>query len=122
MNYEAPKVLASLAVLILLNGALYAGDAHPNFSPDDSQLVYMSGGEVKVVEIKTGKITNLTNSTTADMCPHWSHDGKSIVFDSRRDDPHRDIYVMGVDLHMHGQRQHGHLRDEPRRYWDQELD
>ena len=52
-----------------------ASDAHPNFSSDDSQLVYMSDGEIKIVEIASGKVTNLTNSPTADLCPDWSNDG-----------------------------------------------
>ena len=74
-----------------------AADAHPNFSPDDSRLVYMSGGEIKIVEIRTGKVVNLTDSLTADLCPHWSNDGESIVFDSKREDPNRDLYVMAID-------------------------
>ena len=91
------RSLAVLTVLAVVSVPAYAGDAHPNFSPDDSRLVYMSDGEIKVVAIETGKVTNLTNSPTADMCPHWSNDGMSIVFDSRRDDPNRDLYVMGID-------------------------
>ncbi|HDZ20675.1 hypothetical protein LCGC14_0304180 [marine sediment metagenome] len=97
MNDGTPKLLAVLAVLALVSSGLQAGDAHSNFSPDDSRLVYMSGGEVKVVNIETGKVSNLTNSPTGDMCPHWSNDGESIVFDSQRDDPHRDLYAMAVD-------------------------
>lgn len=91
------RTLAVLAAFTVLGLPAYAGDAHPNFSPDDSHLVYMSGGEVLTVEIETGEVTNLTESPTADMCPHWSADGKTIVFDSRRDDPNRDLYVMAVD-------------------------
>ena len=30
--------------------SIIAGDAHPNFSADDQKLVFMSGGEIKVVE------------------------------------------------------------------------
>lgn len=97
MNSKALMILTVLVVLAVVTVPTYAGDAHPNFSPDDSRLVYMSDGEVKVVEIETGKMTNLTNSTTADMCPHWSNNGKSIVFDSKRDDPNRDLYVMAID-------------------------
>ena len=47
--------VAVLVVLTVFNAPAYAGDAHPNFSPDDSRLVYMSDGEIKVAEIKTGK-------------------------------------------------------------------
>ena len=89
--------VAVLVVLTVFNAPAYAGDAHPNFSPDDSRLVYMSDGEIKVVEIKTGKVINLTNSATADMCPHWSNKRKKIVFVSKRDDPKRDLYVMNID-------------------------
>ena len=74
-----------------------ASDAHPNFSRDDSHLVYMSDGEIKIVEIASGKVTNLTNSPTADMCPDWSNDGTTIAFDSKREDVNRDLYVMATD-------------------------
>ncbi|MHC4364194.1 MAG: redoxin domain-containing protein [Planctomycetota bacterium] len=90
-------VLLGAVLLILVNVPVYAGDAHSNFSPDDSRLVYMSDGEIKVVEIETGRVTNLTNSPTADMCPDWSNDGARIVFDSQRSDPDRDLYVMAID-------------------------
>ncbi len=83
--------------LIALSARLWAGDAHPNFSNDDKRLVFMSGGEIEIVEIESGKRTNLTNSPTADLCPHWSADGRSIVFDSKRADPNRDLYMMNTD-------------------------
>ena len=91
------NILYTLAVLAILSSPVYAGDEHPNFSADDSQLVYMSDGEIKIVDIATGKVTNLTNSPTADMCPDWSNDGTTIVFDSMRDDANRDLYVMATD-------------------------
>ncbi len=90
-------ILLGAVLLILVNVPVYGGDVHSNFSPDDSQLVYMSDGEIKVVEIETGRVTNLTNSPTADMCPDWSNDGARIVFDSQRSDPDRDLYVMAID-------------------------
>ena len=86
-----------LAVLAVVNVPGYAGDAHSNFSPDDSRLVCMSDGEIKIVEIESGKVMNLTNSPTADMCPDWSNDGARIVFDSMRSDPDRDLYMMAID-------------------------
>jgi peroxiredoxin/WD40 repeat protein len=77
--------------------SLWCGDAHPNFSPDDSSLVYMSEGEIKVVNIASGKVLNLTNSPTADLCPHWSYEKNIIVFDSKRDDKNRELYTMFHD-------------------------
>ena len=96
MSIKISSILAVLAILPIMGLPVYAGDAHPNFSADDSHLVYMSDGEIKTVEIKTGKVTNLTNSPTADLCPDWSNDGASIVFDSRRDDRKRDLYIMSA--------------------------
>ena len=91
------KHLFFFAGLIALAARLWAGDAHPNFSPNDKRLVYMSGGEIKIVEIESGKVANLTNSPTADLCPDWSPDGRLIVFDSKRADPNRDLYTMGTE-------------------------
>jgi len=84
------------AGLIVLAARLWAGDAHPNFSEDDKRLVYMSEGEIKIVETESGRVTNLTNSPTADLCPDWSADGRLIVFDSKRHDTNRDLYTMNI--------------------------
>ncbi|MCH7556712.1 MAG: PD40 domain-containing protein [Planctomycetes bacterium] len=97
MNFNVLNTLKVLSILAVINLPIYAGDEHPNFSTDDSQLVYMSDGEIKIVDIATGKVRNLTNSPTADMCPDWSNDGTTIVFDSMRDDANRDLYVMAID-------------------------
>ncbi len=97
MSLKLSNVLAVLAISAVICSVVYAGDAHPNFSADDSKLVYMSDGEITIVDIATGKTTNLTNSPTADMCPDWSSDGTTIVFDSMRDDVNRDLYVMAID-------------------------
>ncbi|KKK95852.1 hypothetical protein LCGC14_2668650 [marine sediment metagenome] len=97
MSLKASNAWTLLAVLVVINFPIYAGDAHPNFSEDDSSLVYMSDGEIKIVNITTGKVTNLTNSPTADMCPDWSNDGATIVFDSKREDINRDLYIMAID-------------------------
>ncbi len=96
MNVKFPNVIVVLVTLAVINLPIYAGDEHPNFSPDDSRLVYMSDGEIKIVEITSGKVTNLTNSPSADMCPDWSSDGSTIVFDSMRDDVNRDLYKMAI--------------------------
>ncbi len=97
MHLKASNALTYLAVLVVINFPIYAGDAHPNFSANDSHLVYMSDGEIKIVEIESSKVTNLTNSPTADLCPDWSNDGKTIVFDSKREDINRDLYIMAID-------------------------
>ncbi len=97
MSFKVSNILVVLAVLALINVPVCVGDVHPNFSADDSHLVYESGGEIMIVEIATGKVTNLTNSPTGDKCPDWSNDGKTIVFDSRRDDVNRDLYTMNID-------------------------
>ena len=94
MNCHKMTILTIATAVAFGSAGALAGDAHPNFSPDGSRLVYMSDGEIKVVEVETGRVVNLTNSPTDDMCPHWSTDGERIVFDSKRDDPNRDLYVM----------------------------
>jgi len=93
----AYDIRANPSLLVVPNIDASASDAHPNFSEDDSHLVYMSDGEIKTVEIASGKVTNLTNSPTADLCPDWSNDGRTIVFDSKREDVNRDLYVMAVN-------------------------
>ena len=40
---------------------------------------------------------NLTNNPAEDNHSSWSPDGTRIAFDSNRDDPFGDIYVMNAD-------------------------
>ncbi|MFC1537743.1 TolB family protein [Gemmatimonadota bacterium] len=91
------RYIFSICLFVFYTARLWAGDAHPNFSGDDKRLVFMSDGEIEVVDLGSGRIINLTNSTAADLCPDWSADGKLIVFDSKRDDPDRDLYQMHAD-------------------------
>jgi serine/threonine protein kinase len=62
----------------------------PMFSPDGSQIAYMSsrtgGVEVWVLEVASGKERRFTNNADDDAFPIWSQDGKQVYFLSTRDD------------------------------------
>ena len=91
---------------------------YPSFSPDGTSIVFTghagSDYDIYVVEIATGRTTQLTDSPGADSWPVWSPDGKTIAFTSERDDcarvgptvdcwrgdepgEHHDIWIMNVD-------------------------
>jgi Tol biopolymer transport system component len=63
---------------------------YPSWSPDGQKLAFMgalgSNYELFVVELATGKVTQLTTSPGHDGWPAWSPDGSTIAFTSVRDD------------------------------------
>jgi dipeptidyl aminopeptidase/acylaminoacyl peptidase len=91
---------------------------YPAFSPDDSRIAFMSvdgsSYSIKVIELATGDITQLTHGPGEDGWPAWSPDGTTIAFTSQRDDcgfaaldqecwrtgdigPHHDIWLVNAD-------------------------
>ncbi len=52
--------------------------------------------EIYIMDADGSNITRLTNNSTADSDPNWSHDGNKIAFVAARDG-NSEIYVMNVD-------------------------
>ena len=85
-------------------------DAHPDWSPDDSKIVFGSfrdalgnpsgTADIYVVKIDGSELMQLTNSSWEDNDPEWSPDGKWIVFKSTRNTEQsgrEEIYIMKSD-------------------------
>jgi len=85
-------------------------DAHPDWSPDGSKIVFGSfkdaGGnpartaDIYVMENDGSGLTQLTYSPFEDNDPEWSPDGTKIVFKSTRNTQQsgrEEIYVMNSD-------------------------
>ena len=91
---------------------------YPSFSPDDSKLVFMgavgSDYSISVIDLASGKVTQLTDAPGEEGWPAWSPDGSTIAFSTQRDDcsfasageecwrtgdigPHHDIWLVGAD-------------------------
>lgn len=75
----------------------YEGEYSPTWSPDGNKLAYHKHSskfswEVVVKDLATGVITPVTNHQGMDVDPSWSHDGKRLVFSSRRNG-NWDIFV-----------------------------
>lgn len=74
-----PNRLAALAE--------YGGDLA--WSPDGSRLAFRGNragdGEIYLLDLRSGALTNLTNSPAAEFQPAWSPDGQRIAFVSNRE-------------------------------------
>ncbi|MCD4693701.1 MAG: DPP IV N-terminal domain-containing protein [Calditrichales bacterium] len=85
-------------------------DAHPDWSPDDSKIVFGSfrdaqenpygTADIYVMNNDGSAITQLTDSSWEDNDPEWSPDGTRIVFKSTRNtqqNGREEIYIMRSD-------------------------
>ncbi len=71
----------------------------PAFSPDGKSVVFVSDvdgdDELYLYNIKTGRITKLTDNRADDFSPDFAPDGKEIVYVSNLDDPYKwEIYKL----------------------------
>jgi PKD repeat protein len=71
------------------------GDS-PSWSPDAARIAFTDGGDVQVVSVIDGRLTNLTNHPAVDLSPAWSPNGAKILFQSDRDGA-AELYVMNAD-------------------------
>nr|MBN1228813.1 PD40 domain-containing protein [Anaerolineae bacterium] len=76
--------------------------AQISWSPD-GQLIAFTGSleqdnlDILTVDVETGEIQRLTDSSSLDQFPAWSPDGQQIAFTSRRDLSGQDVFVMDAD-------------------------
>jgi Tol biopolymer transport system component len=72
---------------------------HARVSPDGTRVVYESGRtgnpEIWVLDVRTGKESQLTDHPAADTDPDWSPDGEKVVFRSGRDGASR-LWIVGA--------------------------
>ncbi len=75
-------------------------DCYPSFSPDGTQIVYMSerdgNRDLYIMNIDGEEVRQLTDDPAYDYEPAWSPDGEQIAFVSRRTGKSQ-IYVMDTD-------------------------
>jgi TolB protein len=79
-----------------------AGDhaGFPSWSPDQKRLVYVVSGKsekgLRIVDLETGRVTELTSGPQHDNFPSWSPLGDRIAFVSNRDGDY-EIYTIRPD-------------------------
>src|SRR4051812_39849817 len=75
------------ARLLVSNGA---NDTHPVYSPDKSQLAFVStrtgGGDIYVLTFASGDVRRITFDDGLEQLDGWSHDGKFLYFFSSAHD------------------------------------
>jgi Tol biopolymer transport system component len=80
------------------------GDFDPKLSPDGKKVAVMrhlaqDDWAIVIVDVATGRETNLSGSTPVDAVPEWSSDGKLLLFwhVDRNDHSKSGIYTMRAD-------------------------
>lgn len=75
-------------------------DCYPSFSPDGTQIVYMSerdgNRDLFIMDLEGNDVRQLTDSPAYDYEPNWAPDGEHIAYVSRSSG-NSEIYVMDVD-------------------------
>jgi hypothetical protein len=90
------------AVQQLVSGDYY-WIVRPSWSPDGSKLAFSAypvngtGAHVYVLDLPSGKVTQVTPSDSFDDTPAWSPDGTQIAFASARNGSSVQIYAMNAD-------------------------
>ncbi len=78
----------------------------PCWSPDETKIVFTGLSEagnrdLYIIDIKTGKLTELTNDIFDDKNPSWSNNGKYIAFSSDRntfgDDGYYNLFLYDLN-------------------------
>jgi len=72
-----------------------AGGVYPAPSPKGGRIAFSRGGDIYLVDVTTGGLTNLTNSPVSEQDPAYSPSGKQIAF--ARSGSDGGIFVMNDD-------------------------
>jgi TolB protein len=77
--------------------------AHLSWSPDGKQIAFSSGemgcGQIYVVSLDDGELTQLTNLPTCAHSPTWSPDGRHIAFNASEKKT-GDIFEQGWQIYI----------------------
>jgi TolB protein len=88
-----------------LTQASQFGQYYPRWSPDGRRIVFMQTvppyitWDLRVLRVRTGKVTDLTRDPHNEFDPAWSPDGKRIVFasDAASHAGFRSLWVIAAD-------------------------
>lgn len=71
-------------------------DGQPAPSPNGKLVAFTRDGDIHVLDVETGSVTNLTSSAAQEASPAWSPGGKQIAFTASGPGL-GDLYVMNAD-------------------------
>jgi len=107
MNERSNSVLAVMDLAagapeqVLWQGDRYDNAYQPAWSPDGTRIAFSAWRtdgyrDILIVDVATGKVEEVTHDRAIDMTPAWTHDGKTLYFDSDRTGI-TNIYAYDVD-------------------------
>ena len=70
---------------------------HPTWSPDGTQIAFMSGLDLRVVDADGSNVRTIAVRNSAAYPPKWSPDGSRIAFADRNESWHGIIYTVRPD-------------------------
>jgi Tol biopolymer transport system component len=102
LQVNCPDFFSTCSVPLRRLTSEFGGDTDPAWSPDGSQIVYMSdefgNNEIMVIDVTGNVVQRLTDNERLDANPAWSPDGSQIVFSSDRDTQwNTDLYLMDAN-------------------------
>jgi TolB protein len=74
------------------------GDAEePAWSPDGSEIAFAHGGDIVVLDVRTGNLRRLREPGTDESFPDWSPDGRKLAYERLDESGEYQVFVMNAD-------------------------
>ena len=88
------RLTPNLATVPMGDGFAGIGNANPDWSPDGRTIIFTVYGHIKVLDLESGKVSDIVTNTPQALFPKWSPDRTKIMFVAGDGG---QVYVMNAD-------------------------